>query len=200
MYKWREMTEAERTDALRERIGRGLPWHRPPHRDFVGPATFIITGACYEHRHVIGSSVQRMAEFEGEILQACKAAGGQTFAWCILPNHYHLLTRAEEISLLRKAIGKVHGRTATLWNRMDKKAGRKVWFNFFDREIRSERHYWATKNYIHNNPVHHGYVKKWQGWPFSSVHQYLEAIGRDEASRIWREYPVLDYGKGWDDY
>jgi putative transposase len=66
--------------------------------------------------------------------------------------------------------------------------------------MKSRRHFWATKNYIHNNPVHHGYVSRWQDWPFSSVHQYLDDVGRDEAVRIWNEYPVLDYGKDWDIY
>jgi putative transposase len=64
--------------------------------------------------------------------------------------------------------------------------------------MRSERHYFATLNYIHHNPVKHGYVTKWQDWPFSSGREYLEKIGVDEASRIWRGFPVLDYGKEWD--
>jgi len=40
---------------------------------------------------------------------------------------------------------------------------------------------------------------RWQDWPFSSAREYLAAVGRAEAERLWREYPVLDYGKGWDD-
>jgi len=53
-------------------------------------------------------------------------------------------------------------------------------------------------NYVHNNPVHHGYVDRWTDWPWSSAEKYLEAVGRDRASEIWREYPLLDYGKKWD--
>jgi putative transposase len=64
--------------------------------------------------------------------------------------------------------------------------------------MRSERHYFATLNYIHNNPVKHGYVQKWQDWPFSSAREYLEKVGFEMASTIWKEYPVLDFGKGWD--
>jgi putative transposase len=54
-------------------------------------------------------------------------------------------------------------------------------------------------NYVHHNPVHHGYVKYWEEWPFSSARPYLDEVGKAEASRIWREFPLLDYGKGWDD-
>jgi len=68
-----------------------------------------------------------------------------------------------------------------------------------DRVMRSERHYWATLNYIHHNPVHHGYVERWPDWPWSSASGFLEQLGRDEAEQIWLEYPIEDYGKGWDD-
>ncbi len=64
--------------------------------------------------------------------------------------------------------------------------------------MRSERHFWATVNYVHNNPIKHGYVDGWQDWPFSNAAQYLDQVGREKAEEIWREYPVLDYGKDWD--
>ncbi|MGV3662973.1 MAG: hypothetical protein ACO1TE_22505 [Prosthecobacter sp.] len=54
-------------------------------------------------------------------------------------------------------------------------------------------------NYIHHNPVKHGYVQKWHEWPFGSAIQFLEKTGQEEAARIWKAYPVRDYGAGWDD-
>ena len=200
MYKWRRLSEGERNAVLRERVGRGLPWHRPPHWEFTGSNTFIITAACFEHQPIIGKSLRRLGELEKELADCCARSSATLYAWSILPNHYHLQAQTEDIQLLRKEIGKVHGRTAVKWNREDGTVGRKVWFNYFDRDMKSGRHFWATKNYIHNNPVHHGYVEKWQDWPFSSVHQYLEEVGREEALRNWKEYPVLDYGKDWDIY
>ena len=200
MYKWRKLTETERSEILNERKSRGLPWHRPPHLEFLGPVTFIITAACYEHSSIIGRNSERMAEFERTILAACAEADGRIFAWCILPNHYHLLVRTDNIKQLRKEIGKVHGRTARYWNQEDERQGRQVWFNFFDRDMKSDRHFWASLNYIHNNSVHHGYVAKWREWPFSSAHYFLDSVGHKEALRVWREYPVLDYGKDWDIY
>ena len=200
MYKWRKLTKAQQEPILRDRKFHNLPWHRPPHLDFIGSFTFIITAACFEHRHIIGKSVERIAEFESQLLDACTEVGAKVFAWCILPNHYHLLARTERIKELRKLLGQLHGRTSRLWNQEDGEAGRKVWYNYFDREMKSDRHYWASLNYINNNAVHHGYVKHWQEWPYSSAHIYLEEVGREEAARIWREYPVLDYGKDWDVY
>ena len=64
--------------------------------------------------------------------------------------------------------------------------------------MRSERHYFTTLNYIHNNPVKHGYVDKWGDWPCSSYHWYLENKGRDWLLELWHEFPVLNYGDQWD--
>jgi putative transposase len=198
MYYWRRLTDEQCAEVLRERKGRRLPWHSPPHWDFDGPVTVIITAACYEHKHLIGRSTVRIAEFEQELLAAAEEFASKIFAWCILPNHYHLLARTERIRELRKMLGKLHGRTARFWNQTDSETGRKVWFNFFDRNMRSERHLFASLNYIHNNAVHHRYVDRWQDWPYSSSHRFLEEVGREKAAKIWREYPVLDYGKDWD--
>jgi putative transposase len=139
-----------------------------------------------------------MSKCEDAVLAACSQAATQTYAWCVLPNHYHLLVRTDDLKSLTKALGQFHGRSSYAWNQEDDTRGRKVWHRAFDRAIRSDRHFWVTVNYIHHNPVHHGYVDKWQDWLWSSAKEFLELVGRDEASRMWREYPILDYGKKWD--
>jgi putative transposase len=53
-------------------------------------------------------------------------------------------------------------------------------------------------NYIHHNPVKHGYVDNWSDWLWSSAAQFLERVGRQRALEIWRKFPILDYGKKWD--
>jgi len=64
--------------------------------------------------------------------------------------------------------------------------------------MKSERHFLATLNYVHHNAVHHGYVERWQDWPWSSAREFLEQVGYERAERLWKEYPILDYGKKWD--
>jgi len=77
--------------------------------------------------------------------------------------------------------------------------GRQVWHGVSDRAMRGPDHFWATMNYIHHNPVKHGYVRKWTEWPFSSVEDYLEEMGRENVELMWKTHPIFDYGKGWDD-
>lgn len=200
MYYWRELSSEQRELVLQERKGRHLPWHSPPHIDFTGPVTCIFTAACYEHKPIIGKTSQRLEHLERGLIDVCRATAAEMFGWCILPNHYHLLARCPDIKTFRRELGKVHGRTSREWNINDDCVGRKVWFNFFDRNMKSERHFWASLNYIHHNAVHHGYVDRWQDWPHSSASKFLDAVGHQKAEEIWKEFPVLDYGKDWDIY
>jgi putative transposase len=198
MYDWRKMTDEERTRAMDLRRVRGFPRHSPPHFDSEGEAQYLISAACYEHAAFIGKTAERMTECEAEILKTCQEFSGEIYAWCVLPNHYHILVMTESIKELLFALGQFHGRSSFNWNGEDDARGRKTWSNCFERKMKSERHFWVTLNYVLHNPVHHGYVERWQNWPWSNARQFLEQVGREQALEIWREYPILDYGKKWD--
>ena len=198
MYNWRKLSEDDREYVLAERKARQFPWHAPPHFDYEGEKTFLVTAACFEHKPIIGSLPGRMAECENELLRISHDVGNCVFAWCILPNHYHLLLRTAQIAELLKRLGKFHGSTSFKWNGEDGSRGRRVWFRAVERSMRSERHFYASLNYVNHNAVKHGYVTKWQDWPYSSAKQYLETVGIERAGEIWAEYPVLDFGKDWD--
>jgi putative transposase len=198
MYNWRKMTDEMRADVLGTRRLRNLPWHAPPHDSNAGIQCYLVTAACFEHAAIIGKSPRRMAEFEETLLSVCNDRNSNTFAWCVLPNHYHVLVRTDELERLLAAIGQMHGRCSYSWNGEDAIRGRQVWHSCMDRRMRSSRHFWATVNYVHHNPVRHGYTDCWQGWPYSSATSFVASRGREEAIRIWTRYPVGDYGEGWD--
>jgi putative transposase len=200
MYKWRKMTAQEQALALQSRKQSRRPWHCPPHGDSETKKRYIISAACYEHKPILGQKEERMLEIEQQLITLCHKLESQLFAWCILPNHYHILVETETVSILLKELGKMHGRTSRKWNLQDKTVGRKVWFNCAERAIKSDRHYWASVNYIHHNPVKHGYAEKWTDWKYSSADQYLNDIGKEKALEIWKNYPILDYGKKWDSW
>lgn len=197
MYRWRKMTPEQRQAALDYRQQHQLPLHAPPHytRD---SGLYLITAACYEHKSIIGVSHERMGAFEKELLETIATLCPECFAWNVLPNHYHLLLRAPDIEALIAALGQLHGRTSFNWNGEEDERGQQVWHRAAETGIKSEGHFFATLNYVLNNAVRHKYVSRWQDWPYSNAEQYLADIGRDEAERRWREYPVLDYGKEWD--
>lgn len=196
MYAWRRMTPEQRENVIQWRKLRNRPWHTPPH-PLGGAGEFHLTAACYEHQSIIGMTPERMDVFANDLLTTLE--GCLVHAWCLLPNHYHVYVETPDLKAALTVLGQLHGRSSFLWNGEDDQRGRHVWHSVADRQIRNESHGWATLNYIHHNPVRHGYVSKWQDWPWSSAREYLERIGAEEAARIWKTYPVLEYGVGWDD-
>ena len=191
------MSEAEREAAVEARKLRGYPWHQPPHPETEAPAYRMVSAACFEHEPRLNTP-ERVGWFEEELVGLLRDLDVTCSAWCVLPNHYHALVLIANFRAFSKELGTLHGRTAYQLNTEDNARGRRVWFRSQDRCMRSQRHFHTTLNYIHNNPVHHKWARKWQDWPFSSVHWYLETMGRDWLLQIWKEYPLRDYGKKWD--
>jgi putative transposase len=198
MYAWRKLSKQERQDLLAQRKARGMPWHSPPHLDLEGERTYIFSAACYEHKPVLTLHADRLQECQDQILLISYTWCDTIHAWCFLPNHYHLLVTTDRIRPFRKEIGLFHGRSSRKWNLQDHQEGRHVWCNYMERPIQAVGHLGAAINYLHNNPVRHDLVSRWQDWPYSSVHVFLETYGREEAERLWKRYPPMDFGKGWD--
>lgn len=198
-YLWRQLTPKQREELLVWRKERGYPRHSPPHRPNLSHLRFLISAACYEHSHYLGRNPERMEDFSRDLLAVFTLHADQTFAWCVLPNHYHALVEAPDVKKLLRELGQLHGRTSHTWNGEDNARGRKVFFRAVERAMRSDRHFRATLNYVHHNPVRHGYVERWTDWPWSSAPEYLAQTGIEEAKRAWHDYPIHDYGKTWDE-
>ena len=199
MYLWRKLTPQQRGELLEWRKENHRPWHRPPHRGSEVPRSFHITAACYEHAPHIGLSRERMEQTCHTLLDNLSLYESTLHAWCLLPNHYHALITTDRILDVLEALGQMHGRLSFYWNGEENSRKRQVWCGATERTMRGERHYWATMNYIHHNAVRHRYVKRWQDWPYGSAVEFLERMERAEVEAIWREYPLLEYGVGWDE-
>ena len=197
MYNWRKMTEEQRDDVLRLRKQQKQPWHSPPHREGIR-TRYIITATCYEHKHHIGYSIDRISKFEKELLEKIAGFVDELYGWVILPNHYHLLIKTENLFPLIKELQALHGKNSFYWNKEENCKGRKTWFNVLEKSIKSDNHFCAALNYIHHNPVKHKYVNKWTDWAFSSARDYIKEHGRENVINQWNNYDISDMGKGWD--
>jgi putative transposase len=198
MYRWRRMTPQQRAEVRQERLAHGAPPHSVPHARSDATTYYMITAACYQHARVIGHSSARMCEFESALIFALHESCQQVFAWTVLPNHYHVLVNSRDIAGTLYALGRLHGRHSFQWNGEDDSRGRQVWCNAAETAMKSEGHYYASLNYILHNAIHHGYVEKWTDWPYCNAEEYIAALGRERALKIWRSYPLYEYGKTWD--
>ncbi len=62
---------------------------------------------------------------------------------------------------------------------------------FWEHQIRNERDFEKHVEYIHWNPVKHGYVKRVRDWPYSSFHRF---VARGIYPLDWAGGPGIDDG------
>ena len=124
----------------------------------------------------------------------------ETFAWCLLKNHFHLLVRIKNkneidesqltynttekpkvidpsrqfshlLNAYTQAINKRHNRTGSLFE------------TTFERKlVTNEKYLQQLIFYIHNNPVHHGFVKQMSLYPWSSY----DTVTSDKPTKLMR--------------
>lgn len=90
-------------------------------------------------------------------------------AWCVMPNHVHVLIRQAAHSSLGQIVRSWKGRSARVINDRLGLSGRLWGPDYFDRVIRDDAHFWNAIHYIHQNPVRAGLVADPAAWPFSSL-------------------------------
>jgi putative transposase len=195
-YQYRHLTQEQHELLLRYRQQHGYPWHAPPH-PVREAAHYLFTAANFEHRPIMSSEERRHA-FQARLLERLQAGGIDVCAWVILPNHYHVLALVPDFDNVAPAFQRLHGSSSRQWNLEDGTVGRKVWYRYTDRAMRTERHFYTTVNYLHYNPVKHEWTDRADEWVSSSIWAYLETKERAWLIDLWREYPVREYGKGWD--
>ena len=198
-YEYRKLTAREREEIVHSRSEHGYPLHAPPH-PFREAGYYLITAANFEHISVMDSIIRR-TEFEILLLEAMSGIQAEAIAWVILSNHYHILVDVESLDSVSAALKYLHGKTSRKWNLEDNLTEkRRVWYKFSDRLMRSEKQLHQTFNYIHYNPVKHGYTDDIYSWPWSSIKLYENNQGRDWLQKQWKSNnPSDEFGRGWDD-
>ncbi|RQP14232.1 MAG: transposase [Chryseobacterium sp.] len=112
----------------------------------------------------------------------------EIYAYCLIPNHFHLLLKLNENtdqqhSDLMKPFSNLLNSYAKAYN---KKYGRKgaLFLDFIKRKrVENEKYLLKLLHYIHNNPVEHGLVAAADSWPYSSYNAYLEMKKKSNVSR-----------------
>jgi REP element-mobilizing transposase RayT len=124
------------------------------------------------------------------------------YAYCLMPNHFHCLVKIksmEELQKLPKFLGDVHKfvmqKLSNLLNAYAKayniRYNRKgaLFLDFTKRiAVKDDNYFTSLINYIHQNPVHHGFCKDAEEWIYSSYTACLS----EKPSKIKRK-EVLEW-------
>jgi putative transposase len=98
----------------------------------------------------------------------CDAHNVEIWAYCLMPNHIHLIAVPKAKDSLKLAIGEAHRRYTRRINFREGWRGH-LWQGRFSSFIMDEGYLLACTRYIELNPVRAGLAKKPEDWPWSSA-------------------------------
>ena len=139
-----------------------------------------------------------------------------TYAYCLMPNHFHALIKVREeeelrqfftnkkqdltgfenlSGLLSKQFGNLFNAYAKAYNKRYDRKGSLFNRPFKAKEIDSDEYLTSIVHYIHHNPIHHAFCNDYESWPHSSYRAFLE----NRPTRLERDY-VLEWFGGQSEF
>jgi putative transposase len=141
-------------------------------------ARIVVSGAPH---HVTQRGNRRQTVFFGEadyrayldlLAEHTRKAGVAVWAWCLMPNHVHLMLTPPDADALRAALADAHRRYSRMVNFREGWRGY-LWQGRFASCPMDAAHALAAARYVELNPVRAGMVKKPKAWPWSSARAHL---------------------------
>ncbi|HSS66266.1 MAG TPA: transposase [Gammaproteobacteria bacterium] len=125
----------------------------------------------------------------------CRKAGTRVWAYCLMPNHVHLVMVPSHAAGLRKALGEAHRRYTRAVNLRNQWRGH-LWQERFHSFPMDEAYLMAAARYVERNPVAARLCRRPQNWPWSSAAAHMS--GRDDG--LVEVQPMLSRIDDWSAY
>jgi len=138
-------------------------------RNYVYGGCYFFTLVTYKRIHYFQPDDLKELVLS-RIKQAVEATNSTLLAYCVLPDHVHLLIHLpEELSNYSYQIREVKRLVTLDIKKEHVQQTLKVWQDrFWEHTIRDDKDLARHVDYIHFNPVKHGYVDDAILWPWSS--------------------------------
>ena len=175
-------------------------------RAYIAGGTFFFTVATLQRQPLLTQELYRTALRE-VIAAVRKELPFQSLAWVLLPDHLHTIWTLPETdadfslrwSLIKQHVTRQCQRPSSMVapSRSRQKRGEgTIWQRrFWEHAIRNDEDLRRHVDYIHFNPVKHGYVGRPSNWPYSTLHKYIRdgiyptdwAVTEDDQSQSYGE-------------
>ncbi|MBN9656625.1 MAG: transposase [Acidobacteria bacterium] len=98
-------------------------------------------------------------------------------AYCLMPNHIHLIAVPPETDSLAVLLPRVHGRFAQYFNARRRRCGH-LWQNRFFSCPMGQSHLWTAVHYVEANPIRAGLVQQPVEYEWSSAEAHFSGHDR----------------------
>jgi putative transposase len=121
------------------------------------------------------------------LAEQTRKAGVEVWAYCLMPNHVHLILTPQDETGLGRALGETHRRYTSFINARAGWTGH-LFQGRFASVVMDEAHLVSAARYVSLNPVRARLVRRAEDWPWSSARAHL--AGRDDG--LVTVKPMLD--------
>jgi putative transposase len=132
--------------------------------------------------------------YKSLLAEGCRNAGVDVWAYCLMPNHVHLILMPRDTDGLRAALAEAHRRYTRFINEREGWRGH-LWQERFASFPMDESYLVACTRYVEQNPVRAKLVKSARDWRWSSARAHLSA--KDDGLVTVR--PMLEIVPDWSD-
>jgi putative transposase len=132
------------------------------------------------------------AAYRDLLAESCRAADVAVWAYCLMPNHVHLILVPSDRDGLRAALGEAHRRYTRMVNFRKGWRGY-LWQGRFASFPMDEDYLYACARYVELNPVRAGLAARAQDWRWSSARAHL--TGKDDG--LVKAAPLRKRVKDW---
>jgi putative transposase len=130
--------------------------------------------------------------YQSLLAEHARAAGVAVWAWCLMPNHVHLILVPETVTALTDCLRETHRRYTAHINQRAAWRGY-LWQGRFASCVMDRAHLLAATRYVERNPVRAQLCAAPRDWPWSSARSHLE----DRADGLTERRPLLDLVADW---
>ena len=130
--------------------------------------------------------------YQALVAEWCMPLGVEIWAYCLMPNHVHLIVVPDSEDALRRGIGEAHRRYTRRINFRKRWRGH-LWQGRFASYVLDEEHLLAAARYVEMNPVRAKLVRSPGRYRWSSAGTHLK--GRDDT--LVKVRPLLELVGDW---
>jgi len=112
------------------------------------------------------------------LAERCRKASVACWAWCLMPNHVHLILVPSTADGLARAIGETHRQYTGFVNARSRWTGH-LFQGRFSSVVLDEEHLMLAARYVALDPVRARFVQRPQDWAWSSLRAHFD--GRNDS-------------------
>jgi putative transposase len=149
-------------------------------RVFVQNSYVFITIVSYDRKPIL---IENINILKDALKNSKKFYKYEIFGMVVLPDHIHLIIRPDKIDEYPKIISRIKHYFSrnincsknNLTESKIKKREKGIWQRrYWEHTILDEKDLYNSLDYIHYNPVKHGYTKAAKDWEYSSFKKFVK--------------------------